>query len=108
MRSARPAAQGCAAVPSRLGRFCRTAGFSSIPPRVVLFDPLPVAPGLHVVYPALIVQIPLHGLADPALESLGRFPAQLALDLARVDRIAAVVTGAVLNISDQRTVSGKW
>ena len=50
--------------------------------------------------PSLVVEIPLHGLADAGLEGFGGLPAEFAFDLAGVDGVAAVVTGAVLNVGD--------
>ena len=57
-------------------------------------------------HPLGVVQVPLHRLADAALEGLGRFPAQLALDLARIDRVTPVMAGAVGDVGDLRGVAG--
>ena len=46
-------------------------------------------------------RLPLHGLADAGMEGLRRAPAELALDLARVDGVAAVVAGAVPDVGDE-------
>ena len=51
--------------------------------------------------PVLVVQIPLNGLLDTVFEhGLGQ-PSQLVVDLGRIDRIAAVMAGTVLDIGDQ-------
>ena len=50
---------------------------------------------MHVGDPGLVVQIPLHGLADARLEGFHRRPAQLLLDLACIDGITPVVPRAV-------------
>src|SRR5512139_2831516 len=52
---------------------------------VLFLHPVPVGPGLHMRHPLRIGQVPLHRLADAALEGLGRLPAELALELARID-----------------------
>src|SRR6188768_1280539 len=67
---------------------------------VLLRDPVAVGPALHALHPVAMGQVPLHGLADAGLEGLGRLPAQLALDLARVDGVAPVVARAVLHEGD--------
>src|SRR6478736_5508586 len=51
--------------------------------------------------PTALVQIPSDGLLDPGLEGLGGAPAQLALDLCCIDRVAAVMTGPVGDERDQ-------
>ena len=55
----------------------------------------------HVVHPFLVVQIPADGLFNPFLELQARLPAQLALQLARVDGIAHVVALAVGHVGNQ-------
>ena len=67
---------------------------------VLLADPVAVGAAGDIGHPGLVVQIPLHGLADAGLEGLGRLPAQFALDLAGVDGVAAVVAGAVRDVGD--------
>ena len=42
-----------------------------------------------------MIQVPLHGLANARLKCFRRFPAQLALNLARIDRIAAIMAGTI-------------
>src|SRR5690554_2435391 len=60
-----------------------------------------VAAVLHAAAPFLIIQVPLHRLADAGLEGLFRPPAKLALDLVGVDGVAQVVAGAVCHVGDQ-------
>ena len=45
----------------------------------------------------------MDGFANPSLEGMGGNPAELALDLGRVDGIAAIMAGSVLNKSNQST-----
>ena len=66
----------------------------------MLADPILVSAAGDVAYPCLVVEIPLHGLADTGLERLGRLPAEFAFDLGGVDGVAAVVAGAVLDVGD--------
>ena len=65
-----------------------------------------VAAVLYPTPPALVVQIPLHGLAQPAFKGFLRLPAQFAADFARVHRISHIVPGAVGNVGDQIVVMG--
>ena len=51
--------------------------------------------------PVLIVQIPVDRLADAGVKVVFRLPAKLCLDLGRVDRIAAVMTRTILDVTDQ-------
>jgi hypothetical protein len=51
-----------------------------------------------------VVEVPAHGLAQAGLEGLLRPPAELALDLARVDRVAPVVAGPVGDVRDEAAV----
>lgn len=81
------------------------AGISRIMVRcrslAVLFaDPVAVAAALDVGYPIRMIEIPLHGFADPGFKGFGRFPAELTLDLARIDGIAAVMARAILDVGD--------
>ena len=55
----------------------------------------------HVVEPLLVVQIPADGLFDTLLELQRGFPAELFLQLRRVDGIAQVVTSTVGNEGDE-------
>src|ERR1700691_5665617 len=45
--------------------------------------------------PPLVVEIPTHRLLDAALERFARAPAELALELGGVDRIAEIVPGPI-------------
>ena len=71
---------------------------------VVRREPVAIGAGLHPLDPAGMVEIPAHGLAQAALERLLGPPAELALDLARVDRVASVVAGPVGHVLDQAEV----
>src|SRR6266496_4096088 len=51
--------------------------------------------------PPAVFEIPNDGLAQPGLEALARPPAELALDLAGLHRIAPVMTGSVGDKADQ-------
>src|ERR1051325_19922 len=55
----------------------------------------------HSLHPSLVVQIPLHRLADADLEGVGGRPAELRLDLRGIDGVAAVVAGAVFDVGDE-------
>ena len=66
----------------------------------MLIDPLFVGSGGDVLNPSLVVEVPLDGFADACIEGLGRFPAEFAVDLGRVDGVAAVVTGAISDIGN--------
>src|SRR5579863_4798407 len=56
----------------------------------------------HARTPSLVGKIPVHGLGDAGFETFALAPAQFALELARVDRVAPVVTGPVLDVVDKR------
>ena len=47
-----------------------------------------------------MLQVPVHGRGDALVEAVFRLPAQLALELGRVDGVAAVVAGAVGHVGD--------
>ena len=70
----------------------------------MLFYPGQVRPGLNICDPVRIFQIPLNSFADSRFKGFGWFPAQLTLNLARIDGIAAVVSRPVGNESDQTPV----
>src|SRR5690606_18009088 len=70
-------------------------------PRVLLLVVAAVCPALDAFPPLLVVLVP----ADRGLERFGPRrtrggPAQLALDLARIDRVAEVMAGAVFHWAD--------
>jgi hypothetical protein len=50
---------------------------------------------LHVAQPSRVIRIPLNGFPDAALERSHRLPSQLPFNLARINGITAVVTGAI-------------
>src|SRR3546814_10985210 len=47
-------------------------------------------------------EIPVDGVGDTLLEAVRRRPTQLRLQLRRVDRVAAVVARAILDVGDLR------
>ena len=51
--------------------------------------------------PFWMVEIPLHGLFETSFETFLRMPAKLALDLARVDGVATIVSRPVRNKTGQ-------
>src|SRR5258707_508583 len=51
--------------------------------------------------PRAVVDIPAHGLAQPALERLRGAPAELALDLGWIDGIAPIMPGPVGHEGDE-------
>ncbi|KAG1082634.1 hypothetical protein G6F40_015052 [Rhizopus arrhizus] len=53
----------------------------------------------HAVDPLLVAQVPVNGKGDALLEGVGRFPAEVVLQLGGVDRIAAVVPRTVGHVS---------
>src|SRR6185437_15716625 len=57
--------------------------------------------------PPFVVEIPAHRLLDAGLEGLERAPAELALELARVDRVAPIVPRPVGDERDQRFVGAR-
>jgi len=52
------------------------------------------------VGPGAVFQIPVHGLGEASSKGFEGFPAELGLEFGAVDRIAAVVAGAVGDIGD--------
>src|SRR5471032_1689686 len=54
-----------------------------------------VAAGLDLLAPVAVLDVPARGGGDAVLERVARRPSELAPDLARVDRVAAVVTGTI-------------
>src|SRR3954454_20354122 len=90
--------------PLRPNRRIFTGGSGGL--RVLLGDPVAVRTALDALHPVAVRQVPLHGLADAGLESLGGTPAQLALDLVRIDGVAAVVARPILHERDELRVAG--
>src|SRR6266516_2609832 len=68
---------------------------------VVLAQPLPVGTTSHAFDPIPIIQVPLYRLTNATCKSLLGSPAEVPLDLARIDRVASVVPGPVLHEGDQ-------
>lgn len=56
--------------------------------------------------PVWVVEIPLYGFADAAVEGFLGCPAELALDFGGVDGVAGVVAGAVGDVGDEVGVAG--
>src|SRR3546814_2396072 len=54
------------------------------------------------LFRSLVVEIPVDGVGDTLLEAVRRRPTQLRLQLRRVDRVAAVVARAILDVGDLR------
>src|SRR5690606_494501 len=77
------------------------AGVLSLDRRVALFALGVESLLLERAPPGLVGQVPGDGLVDAGLEGVLGFPAELALHLARVDGVALVVAGAVLDVADQ-------
>jgi len=70
---------------------------------IVFFEPVAVIAAHDVIDPFGVIQVPLHRFADTGFECLGRLPAQFALELARVDRVASIVARTVF---DERDLGG--
>src|SRR5512147_2243884 len=70
---------------------------SSGTPCVVERDPLVIFAARHAGEPRVIVEVPAHRLAHPALERFLGTPPELPAQLRRVDGVAAVVTRTVLH-----------
>ena len=51
--------------------------------------------------PAPVGQIPAHRFSQPSLKIVFRLPAELALNFGAIDRIPAIVTGAIRNKHDE-------
>src|SRR5690606_39081206 len=97
-----PAVPGCAAAPSPPAPLCPAAksSCSLCGGGVLLLHPVAVSAGLYMGDPFGVAQIPLHRLADAGVEGFCRLPAQLALQLAGIDGVAAVMSRAVGHIGD--------
>ena len=67
---------------------------------IVFLDPVFIGPGGDVLHPHLVIKVPLDGFADAGFEGFGGFPSKLAVDLGRVDGVAAVVAGTIGDIGD--------
>jgi hypothetical protein len=62
---------------------------------IILLHPLLVIATGDIFHPLLIVEIPLHGLADAGFEGLGGFPAEFAVDCGDIYGVAAVMAGGI-------------
>src|SRR5687768_13395115 len=69
--------------------------------RIVLLEPLAIITRAHALHPLGALNVPAHRLVQARLEGLLRGPAQLALDLARIDRVTQVVPGPILHVGDE-------
>ena len=77
----------------------------------MLANPTLVGTARHVVYPGLVVEIPLDSFLDARFEGFGWFPAKFSLNLAGVDGVASVMTGAILDVGNLGFVGllvGAW
>src|ERR1700682_5361684 len=77
----------------------RSPAWSSSP--VVALVIRPILAGADPLPPAAVLHVPVDGVRQPVGESDARSPAQLGVGFGRVDGIAAVVAGAVLDVLDQ-------
>ena len=67
-------------------------------------DPQTLANAIPVLQrppPAFVVQIPLHGAREAFLDRHRGLPAQFGSNTVRINRIACVVSGAILHKGDQ-------
>src|SRR3954470_4477667 len=69
--------------------------------RIVKLDPLAIAAVHHRAPPWLVGDIPFDGLEESGVERLRRPVTRLQCGLHRVDGVAAIVPGAVLDERDQ-------
>ena len=67
---------------------------------VLLLNPVAVSTRCDRGHPFGMVEIPSDGFEDSTLEGLLRDPTQIALDLARINGVTAIVTGAVFHKRD--------
>src|SRR5262245_47190580 len=71
------------------------------PLAVHLFVVVHVGAALHGLPPAAMGSIPVDRRAQPVGERVARRPSELALDLARVDRVTAIVPEAIGDVADE-------
>src|SRR5262245_31327187 len=64
---------------------------------------LPEFSGLDRFPPVSTLLVPAHGSCESVLERVLRLPAQDARDLRRIERVAAVVSGTILDVADERS-----
>jgi hypothetical protein len=70
-------------VPSWLIRSPQAQSFAVVPAR------------LNLLAPGTVFDVPTHRVAQAVLERMPRRPPQLATDLAGIDRVAPIVSGAI-------------
>jgi len=68
--------------------------------RIVGLDPLAILSRSHFVDPRLIVEIPMHRFLDASLKRFRRLPAEFALELVRIDGIAAIMSRSICHKGD--------
>src|SRR5206468_12893814 len=76
------------------------------PRRVLRVVVAPVLARLDRLPPGAVVAVPLDGLREAFLEAPLGLPAELA-QLRGVERVAAIVPGAILDVADQRGVGAR-
>src|SRR5450755_628378 len=80
------------------------------PPDLSDREPETLAAVRSVLYPTTplpIFEVPLDGLAHAGLKALRWRPAQLTLNLARIDRIPTVMARAILDVGDKLQIAGR-
>src|SRR4051794_8400919 len=96
MRRTPGRAVGSTSITTRLSRELRVLPSCKYPEPFSAIDA-----GAHALPPGAVVEVPSYGLRKPGLERLGRAPSKLALDLARINGIARVVTWPVCHEADE-------
>ena len=71
------------------------------PGAVVLPDPVAIAARLHVRHPFWMIEVPLDRLANGGIERLCGAPTQFTLDLACIDRVAAIMARPIGYVGDE-------
>src|SRR5580704_13020402 len=80
----------------------KSAPSNGPPPNTRRSDFFPsVRLALHRHHPRLVVNIPLHRFPNSGLKRMCRHPAELVLDLRRVNRVTPVMTRTVFHVGDQ-------
>src|SRR5204863_3677175 len=68
-----------------------------------------VPPGLHLLAPVAVIEVPADSIAQSGFECVARGPSQLLPDLRGVDRIAPIVARTIGNEGFQRaTTLSRW
>ena len=73
---------------------------------VVLSNPLFVCPAGDIFHPSLVFQIPKNCLPHSAFKCFPWLPANLAMDLATINRVPSVVSRSVFHVGDQLVILG--